>query len=51
MHSHYGMQEQHLLAAPLVIWSEQERAQAEQLLAAGEDGGGHGDSQLQPLIT
>ena len=30
MHSHYGMQEQHLLAAPLVIWSERERAQADQ---------------------
>lgn len=28
MHSHYGMQEQHLLAAPMVIWTPEERAKA-----------------------
>ncbi len=28
MHAHYGLQEQHLLAAPLVIWSPRERALA-----------------------
>ena len=28
MHAHYGLQEQHLLAAPLVIWSARERALA-----------------------
>jgi FtsP/CotA-like multicopper oxidase with cupredoxin domain len=30
MHSHYGLQEQYLLAAPLVIWSPEELAIAEQ---------------------
>ena len=30
MHSHYGLQEQYLVSAPLVIWNDQERAKADQ---------------------
>ena len=29
MHSHYGLQEQYLVSAPLVIWNDQERAKAD----------------------
>ncbi len=29
MHSHYGLQEQRLNSAPLVIWSEEEKAKAD----------------------
>jgi len=29
MHSHYGLQEQYLLAAPMVIWNPEERAKAD----------------------
>ena len=29
IHSHYGLQEQYLVSAPLVIWNDQERAKAD----------------------